>query len=636
MIARDNASEADMMAMMGFGSFGGSKKPATKPKGQAPKVDSSVLSAAARRDAAAAAPGAGPDPADAAAARPRSDHSSSGDEAAPPRPSGSSDPGGEAAGAPGGVDEQLGLPVSHELSVDHHARLVSCVAVDPPGARFATGSLDCTVRLYDFNGMTTQKRSYRTLEPGAKKEGAYPIMALSWSPNGECLLVVSGSAQPQVYDRDGHELGEMIRGDMYIRDMRNTKGHVSACTWGQWHPTDRGTAITSSEDGTVRAWDMWEMVQTTVIKPAPVRAGTRVHVSTCAYSGDGSMIGAGLKDGSLHLYDVRGKFGYDAAVTAVAVASAKLLGKGRQQWRYATKAKYTVPRAHGEGEAVSSIDFFSDGLSFVSRSCDGTVARWDQRMLKKPVWAVSGMETIHENTCARVSPDGRHVVTGTSAARDGDHGELVFLDAASGEVARKLGMSGSVVGLAWHSAINQIIVGHGGRKEGLASTLFSPALSVKGAKLAMATAPRKVEALDWEPEAKIYLPQAAIKEDMPWKKKKKRPWDMEPEPHEVTRPSEGLGHAKGPGRIGSTHHALFVRGMIAKTGELTRDLLKDPREQLLRHEGKEGDGVDRLFSAYAKTQPERIYNTEDVEREEEEKRQMAEAARQHGSKKPRT
>lgn len=84
---------------------------------------------------------------------------------------------------------------------------------------------------------------------------------------------------------------------------------------------------------------------------------------------------------------------------------------------------------------------------------------------------------------------------------------------------------------------------------------------------------------------------------------------------------QGLGDAKGPGRIGSTHHALFVRGMIAKSGELTQNLLKDPREQLLRHDGKEGPEIKRLMSAYDKTQPVRIYNTEDVEREEEERAQ---------------
>lgn len=30
--------------------------------------------------------------------------------------------------------------------------------------------------------------------------------------------------QPKVYSRDGKEVGEFPKGDMYIRDLKNTKG----------------------------------------------------------------------------------------------------------------------------------------------------------------------------------------------------------------------------------------------------------------------------------------------------------------------------------------------------------------------------------------------------------------------------
>lgn len=51
--------------------------------------------------------------------------------------------------------------------------------------------------------------------------------------------MVSGATQPKVYDRDGHELGEFPKGDMYIRDTTNTKGHQKRCCGGQWHPDER-------------------------------------------------------------------------------------------------------------------------------------------------------------------------------------------------------------------------------------------------------------------------------------------------------------------------------------------------------------------------------------------------------------
>jgi hypothetical protein len=36
-----------------------------------------------------------------------------------------------------------------------------------------------------------------------------------------CLLP---HMQPKLYNRDGKELGEFPKGDMYIRDLKNTKG----------------------------------------------------------------------------------------------------------------------------------------------------------------------------------------------------------------------------------------------------------------------------------------------------------------------------------------------------------------------------------------------------------------------------
>jgi WD40 repeat protein len=47
-----------------------------------------------------------------------------------------------------------------------------------------------------------------------------------------------------------------IRGDMYIQDMANTKGHVAAITDGKWHPRDAQYFMTSSLDGSIRIWDL--------------------------------------------------------------------------------------------------------------------------------------------------------------------------------------------------------------------------------------------------------------------------------------------------------------------------------------------------------------------------------------------
>lgn len=74
---------------------------------------------------------------------------------------------------------------------------------------------------------------------------------------------------------------------MYLRDMKNTKGHTSGCQHGQWHPTERHTAMTCSTDGTVRLWDCEAIEQKLVIKPG---ASGRVPVTACCYNADGSLI----------------------------------------------------------------------------------------------------------------------------------------------------------------------------------------------------------------------------------------------------------------------------------------------------------------------------------------------------------
>jgi WD40 repeat protein len=129
---------------------------------------------------------------------------------------------------------------------------VSAIAVDPTGSRVLTGGYDYVVRMYDFQGMDSRLRSFRQVEPS---EG-HQIRALSWSPTADQFLAVTGSAQAKIYDRDGFTLGEFVKGDMYIRDLKNTKGHISGLTGGHWHPKDRETALTSSEDGSLRIWDV--------------------------------------------------------------------------------------------------------------------------------------------------------------------------------------------------------------------------------------------------------------------------------------------------------------------------------------------------------------------------------------------
>lgn len=68
--------------------------------------------------------------------------------------------------------------------------------------------------------------------------------------------MATGSSQPKVFNRDGVPQLQFVKGDPYLADMANTKGHTLNVTAAQWHPSEKNTVMTASMDGTVRLWDL--------------------------------------------------------------------------------------------------------------------------------------------------------------------------------------------------------------------------------------------------------------------------------------------------------------------------------------------------------------------------------------------
>ena len=75
----------------------------------------------------------------------------------------------------------------HSLPPAGHSKAVSCLDVDHTGSRLLSGSRDNSLRIFDFNGMKSTMRSFRSLEPS---EG-HPMLATSWSPTGERVFPFS-------------------------------------------------------------------------------------------------------------------------------------------------------------------------------------------------------------------------------------------------------------------------------------------------------------------------------------------------------------------------------------------------------------------------------------------------------------
>ena len=121
---------------------------------------------------------------------------------------------------------------------------VSALGLDPSGARLVTGGYDYDVKFWDFAGMDASFKAFRSLQPCE----CHQIKSLQYSNTGDMILVVSGSSQAKVIDRDGFEVMECIKGDQYIVDMANTKGHTAMLHTGSWHPKIKGEFVTCSND----------------------------------------------------------------------------------------------------------------------------------------------------------------------------------------------------------------------------------------------------------------------------------------------------------------------------------------------------------------------------------------------------
>lgn len=515
-------------------------------------------------------------------------------------------------------DDPYHLPINHEVTLQGQGRAVTCLDIDPSGSRLVTGSLDYTVRMFDFSGMKSDLRSFRDFTPS----DGHPVLSLSWSPTGDAFLVVMSSAQPRIYDREGLLRGECVRGDMYIRDMKNTKGHVTGCTYGVWHPTDKFTAATSSEDGTVRIWDTHNILQKTVVKPSTPSAA-RVGVSTVAYNTTGKLLAAGLTDGTLQVWGVGGKFGTSAAVGVVLPPAPQMVEK--QGWTYVSRPNQVLRGAHETQNDISSIAFSKDDVLMASRGADNTLKLWDLRAFKRPLAVWDNLDTNYANTSCCFSPDDRLLLTGIAAERrpassEGGEGggAVVMFDVKELKEVRRVGMPSHVAAVKWHPKINQIFVGIGDKRGGSTHVLYDTTYSRRGALMAVGRAPRVANPFDLGLSLAIKTPHALpmFREDAGRKRGREKARhdalkSRKPDPGATA----GMGRA---GRIGSTGGTLLTQHLLKTRGKLvSTDAELDPREAILRHADKEDD-ISMLTAAYAKTQPQPIFAEPEPEEDEDE------------------
>ncbi|XP_053979244.1 gastrulation defective protein 1 homolog [Hylaeus anthracinus] len=472
------------------------------------------------------------------------------------------------------------IPCSHEVTMTHGTKAVTAIAADPSGARLASGSIDYDVCFWDFAGMDSSMRSFRTLQPCEN----HPIKCLQYSMTGDVILVISGSAQAKVLDRDGFEKCETVKGDQYITDMARTKGHTAGLNSGCWHPFTKEEYLTCSQDSTCRIWILYRPRGHKHLIKCRAQNGVKTIPTTCGYSREGNVVACGCIDGSIQMWDHRKNF-----------VNPSLIQRN----------------AHSQGAEISSLSFSYLGQMLATRSCDDTLKLWDLRAFKSPIFEAKDLYSRYDTTDCMFNPDDSILITGESLNKGQTTGRVLFYDTKTFDVVNEISVTNShVIKTLWHPKLNQIFVGCG---NGIVKVYYDSKKSLRGAKLCVVKSHLKQKHIEVMSTQQIITPHALplFRQDRPKSVRKQLEKDRL-DPVKSRRPDLPITSGQG-GRVASSGGTLssYVIRNLGLSKRIEDD--QDPREAILKFAKVAEENPYWIAPAYKKTQPQTIFQTDEQE-----------------------
>jgi WD40 repeat protein len=412
------------------------------------------------------------------------------------------------------------------------------------------------------------------------------------------ILVTTALPQAKVLSRDGDTLVTFAKGDMYLRDMHNTKGHVSEVTTGAWHPSDRNICVTAGTDSTLRIWDInnpRSQKEVIVHKSRAAGSAGRSRMTAVAWGapvqGGSNILVAAALDGTLSMWSGEGPYSRPTA---------------------------EIRDAHEPNTWTSGIDISADGRLVVTRGGDNTIKTWDTRKFKHPIATITHASTSaqYAATSIRFSPNSAYIITGS------DTGHLHILNPATlrPELVTPVTPGSALITAVWHPKLNQIVTGSA---NGETHVLYNPNTSTGGANFVMSRAPKRRH-IDDDPNLTTDLSHGISNDAVIL------PGGSAPAAtsYAARHPNVGLtasGRSRDPRRPHIPQTTPFAKGNpdaeYVKSLPLSSLRDEDPREALLKYADKAKN--DPLFTnAWKETQPETIYaEVSDGEEEPDKKKQ---------------
>lgn len=260
---------------------------------------------------------------------------------------------------------------------------------------------DHLIRIYNFRKMNRHELHYTNC---IKLTDGSIVSSLDVVKNS---MLISSGLKCHIYgilDNKVEKIHTTIRGDMYIKDMKNTKGHTRSINYCKFHPIQNHLFMSGSQDSTVRIWDLEkntcygidkELVHSQCLKVLSEKNYMNKNVLCCEFSKDGNHIIIGCDCGQV---EIRNKISSD--------------------FSYSPKADILIKSNTIHTDDITSIlPSKKNNFIFFSRSLDSSVKQWDLRKPNSPVRSISNVPTLLNKSNMSFYEEERYLIWGTQEIR---------------------------------------------------------------------------------------------------------------------------------------------------------------------------------------------------------------------------